>query len=134
MSVDMNMNILIVDDYKSMLGIIDNLLKQLGFKHVHQALDGETALRMLRELPFGLVISDWHMGAMSGLDLLKEVRTDARLAKLPFIMATAESKPESVAAAKAAGVNNYLIKPFNAETLRQKLKAVLGAFGSETHG
>ncbi len=130
MAVDMNMNILIVDDYKTMLRIIENLLKQLGFKNVQQATDGSMALKLLREsaAPFGLVISDWNMDPMTGLQLLKEVRADVKLKPTPFIMITAESKVENVAAAKEAGVNNYIVKPFNAETLKQKISAVLGAF------
>lgn len=130
MAVDMNMNVLIVDDYKTMLRIIENLLKQLGFKNVVQATDGSMALKMMREVnpAFGLVISDWNMEPMTGLQLLKEVRADNRLKPTPFIMVTAESKIENVAAAKEAGVNNYIVKPFNAETLKQKITAVLGAF------
>ncbi len=128
MAIDMNMNILIVDDYKTMLRIIENLLKQLGFKNVFQATDGSMALKMMHEQAYGLVISDWNMEPMTGLQLLKEVRADARLKGTPFIMVTAESKVENVAAAKEAGVNNYIVKPFNAETLKQKISAVLGAF------
>ena len=128
MAVDKNMNVLIVDDYKTMLRIIENLLKQLGFKNVHQATDGSAALKILREVPCGLVISDWNMQPMTGLQLLKEVRADERLKATPFIMITAESKTENVVAAKEAGVNNYIVKPFNAETLKQKISAVLGAF------
>ncbi len=128
MSVDMNMHILIVDDYKTMLRIIENLLKQLGFKNIHQATDGSMALRMLREASFGLIISDWNMEPMTGLQLLKEVRADNKLKGIPFIMVTAESKVENVAAAKEAGVNNYIVKPFNAETLKSKIAAVMGPF------
>lgn len=128
MAVDMNMNILIVDDYKTMLRIISNLLKQLGFKNIEEATDGSEALRKLREGNFGLVISDWNMVPMTGLQLLKEVRADAKLKPLPFIMVTAESKTENVVEAKTAGVSNYIVKPFNAETLKTKLTAVLGAF------
>ncbi len=128
MAVDMNMNVLIVDDYKTMLRIIENLLKQLGFKNVHQATDGSMALKVLRETQIGLIISDWNMQPMTGLQLLKEVRADSALKGLPFIMITAESKTENVIAAKEAGVNNYIVKPFNAETLKQKISAVLGAF------
>jgi two-component system chemotaxis response regulator CheY len=128
MPVDMNLNILIVDDYKTMLRIIENLLKQIGFKNIQQATDGTMALRMLRENTYGLVISDWNMEPMTGLQLLKEVRADEKLRGTPFIMVTAESKVENVAAAKEAGVNNYIVKPFNAETLKQKISAVLGAF------
>lgn len=128
MAVDMNMNILIVDDYKTMLRIISNLLKQLGFKNIEEATDGSEALRKLREGNFNLVISDWNMVPMTGLQLLKEVRADAKLKALPFIMVTAESKTENVVEAKTAGVSNYIVKPFNAETLKQKLVTVLGAF------
>jgi two-component system, chemotaxis family, chemotaxis protein CheY len=128
MAVDMNMNVLIVDDYKTMLRIIGNLLKQLGFKNVLEATDGSMALKTLRETPCGLVISDWNMAPMTGLELLKEVRADEKLKTVPFIMITAENKTENVVAAKAAGVNNYIVKPFNAETLKQKLTAVMGNF------
>ncbi len=128
MAVDMNMNVLIVDDYKTMLRIIENLLKQLGFKNVHQATDGSMALKVLRDMPVGLIISDWNMQPMTGLQLLKEVRADNAIKGTPFIMITAESKTENVVAAKEAGVNNYIVKPFNAETLKQKISAVLGAF------
>ncbi|GAB4196874.1 MAG: response regulator [Thalassobaculales bacterium] len=128
MAVDMNMNVLIVDDYKTMLRIIRNLLKQLGFNNVDEAVDGSTALQKLRTKNFGLVISDWNMEPMTGLQLLKEVRADARLKTLPFIMVTAESKTENVIAAKQAGVDNYIVKPFNAATLKHKMVAVLGNF------
>jgi two-component system chemotaxis response regulator CheY len=128
MSVDKNMNILVVDDYKTMLRIVRNLLKQLGFNNVDEATDGSVALQKLRDKKYGLVISDWNMEPMSGLQLLKEVRADSRLSDVPFIMVTAESKSENVVAAKEAGVTNYIIKPFNAETLKQKLTAVLGNF------
>ncbi|MDD4616109.1 MAG: response regulator [Alphaproteobacteria bacterium] len=128
MAVDMNMNVLIVDDYKTMLRIIENLLKQLGFRNVLQATDGSMALKVLRENQVGLIVSDWNMQPMTGLQLLKEVRADNALKPLPFIMITAESKTENVIAAKEAGVNNYIVKPFNAETLKQKIAAVLGAF------
>jgi len=125
MALDKNMNVLIVDDYKTMLRIIRNLLKQLEFDNVEEATDGSEALAKLRAGNFGLVISDWNMEPMTGLDLLKEVRADARLKHLPFIMITAKSKTENVVAAKAAGVSNYIVKPFNAETLREKIEKVL---------
>ena len=128
MALDKAMNVLIVDDYKTMLRIIRNLLKQLGFDNVDEASDGATALQRLREKDFGLVISDWNMEPMTGLQLLKEVRSDAKLAHIPFVMVTAESKTENVIAAKEAGVTNYIVKPFNAETLKQKLIAVFGPF------
>ncbi len=124
--LEMNMSILIVDDYKTMLRIIRNLLKQLGFSNVEEAQDGSAALQKLRDKGFGLIISDWNMEPMSGLQLLKEVRADVKLKDTPFIMITAESKSENVIAAKEAGVNNYIVKPFNAATLKGKLTAVLG--------
>ncbi|RMD65195.1 MAG: response regulator [Alphaproteobacteria bacterium] len=127
-AVDKNMPILIVDDYKTMLRIIRNLLKQLGFNNVDEATDGSQALQKLRDKEFGLVISDWNMEPMSGLQLLKEVRADTKLKELPFIMITAESKSENVIAAKEAGVSNYIVKPFNAATLKGKLVTVLGNF------
>ncbi|KKJ76518.1 MULTISPECIES: response regulator [Kiloniella] len=126
--VDMNMPILIVDDYKTMLRIVRNLLKQLGFNNVDEATDGSSALQKLRGKQYSLVISDWNMEPMSGLQLLKECRADAHLKDLSFIMVTAESKTENVIAAKQAGVNNYIVKPFNAATLKKKLIAVLGNF------
>ena len=123
--MDKNTQVLIVDDYKTMLRIIRNLLKQLGLENVDEATDGQDALAKLRSGNFGLVISDWNMAPMTGLDLLKEVRADPRLKDTPFIMITAESKTENVAAAKQAGVSNYIVKPFNAETLREKIEKVL---------
>ena len=128
MAVDMNMQILIVDDYKTMLRIIRNLLKQLGFNNVDEAADGATALQKLRQKDYSLVISDWNMDPMTGLQLLKEVRTDTKLKGMPFIMITAESKTENVVAAKEAGVSNYIVKPFNAATLKQKISSVIGNF------
>ncbi|MBL4894383.1 MAG: response regulator [Emcibacter sp.] len=128
MAVDKAMPILIVDDYKTMLRIIRNLLKQLGFNNVDEASDGAEALNKLRAKSYGLIISDWNMEPMTGYELLKEVRADDILKKTPFIMVTAESKTDNVIAAKKAGVNNYIVKPFNAATLKQKLAAVLGEF------
>jgi len=120
------MNVLIVDDYRTMLRIIRNLLKQIDFDNVDEATDGVQALTKLRAGNFGLVISDWNMEPMTGLQLLTEVRGDAKLKDTPFIMITAESKAENVVAAKAAGVSNYIVKPFNAETLKSKIEKVLG--------
>ncbi len=128
MAVDMNMSILIVDDYKTMLRIIRNLLKQLGFNAVDEAADGSAALSKMRTKKYGLVISDWNMEPMTGYQLLKEVRADDSLKSTPFIMITAESKTDNVIAAKKAGVNNYIVKPFNAETLKTKISTVLGDF------
>jgi len=128
MAVDLNMPVLIVDDYKTMLRIIRNLLKQIGFNNVDEATDGKAALEKMQQRKYGLVISDWNMEPMTGLELLKEVRADEGLRPTPFIMITAESKTENVIAAKEAGVNNYIVKPFNAATLKTKLTSVLGDF------
>jgi len=128
MAVDKAMSILIVDDYKTMLRIIRNLLKQLGFNNVDEASDGAEALNKMRSKSYGLIISDWNMEPITGYELLKEVRADDILKKTPFIMVTAESKTDNVIAAKKAGVNNYIVKPFNAATLKQKLSSVLGEF------
>jgi two-component system chemotaxis response regulator CheY len=124
MSVDLSMPILVVDDYNTMIRIIRNLLKQLGFEDIDDATDGSAALNKMRGKRYGLVISDWNMEPMTGYELLKEVRGDPGLAKTPFIMVTAESKTENVIAAKKAGVNNYIVKPFNAQTLKSKIEAV----------
>jgi len=124
MAVDMSMPVLVVDDYNTMIRIIRNLLKQLGFEDIDDASDGSAALSKLREKKYGLVISDWNMEPMTGYELLKEVRADPGLTKTPFIMVTAESKTENVIAAKKAGVNNYIVKPFNAQTLKTKIEAV----------
>ncbi len=119
-------HVLVVDDYNTMRRILRNLLSQIGFSNVEEAEDGSTGLRKLRERAFGLVISDWNMAPMSGLEFLKEVRSDGQLKDTPFIMITAESKTENVVAAKEAGVSNYIVKPFNADTLKKKIEAVLG--------
>ena len=128
MAVDKNMSILIVDDYKTMLKIVRNLLAQLGFTNVDEATDGNMAFTKLKEKKYGLVISDWNMEPVSGFELLKRVRADDQVKTVPFIMVTAESKTENVIAAKEAGVNNYIVKPFNGETLKGKLVSVLGEF------
>ncbi len=129
MAVDKNMNVLIVDDYSTMLRIIKNLLKQLGFNNVDEATDGSMAFEKIKAKTYGLVISDWNMEPMTGLELLKQVRASTEAFRtVPFIMVTAESKTENVIMAKQAGVNNYIVKPFNAETLKSKIAAVLGDF------
>ena len=107
--------------------IIRNLLKQLGFEEVDDASDGTAALARLKNRKYGLVISDWNMEPMTGYELLRHVRADEALRTTPFIMVTAESKTENVIAAKKAGVNNYIVKPFNAATLKSKIEAVCGA-------
>jgi two-component system, chemotaxis family, chemotaxis protein CheY len=124
MALDPATPVLVVDDYATMVRIIRNLLKQIGFADVDDASDGSTALAKMHAKRYGLVISDWNMEPMTGFDLLKEVRGDPNLAMTPFIMVTAESKTENVIAAKKAGVNNYIVKPFNAATLKSKIEAV----------
>ena len=127
MAVDLSMPILVVDDYNTMIRIIRNLLRQLGFQDIDDANDGTAALAKMRDKKYGLVISDWNMEPMTGYELLKQVRSDPGLYATPFIMVTAESKTENVIAAKQAGVNNYIVKPFNAQTLKSKIDAVFGA-------
>jgi two-component system chemotaxis response regulator CheY len=129
MAVDKTMNILVVDDYSTMRRIIRNLLNQLGFPNIDEATDGSMALGMVGQKKYGLIVSDWNMEPMSGLDLLKGIRGGTSENKtVPFIMVTAESKTENVIMAKQAGVNNYIVKPFNAETLKGKIAAVIGEF------
>lgn len=128
MSLNPETNVLIVDDYKTMLRVIRNLLTQIGLVNVDEATDGQMALAMLGQKKYDLVISDWNMEPMSGIDLLKNVRATANATqKVPFIMVTAENKMENIVAAKQAGVNNYIVKPFSAETLRSKIESVMGA-------
>lgn len=128
MAVDMKMPILIVDDYKTMLRIVRNLLSKLGFSDIDEATDGTDALEKLKSRRYGLIISDWNMQPMTGYELLQKVRANDSTKSLPFVMVTAESKVENVIAARKAGVNNYIIKPFSAEVLKAKLKTVLGDF------
>ena len=124
MAVDTSMPILVVDDYSTMIRIIRNLLRQLGFQDIDDASDGSLALSKMHIKRYSLVISDWNMEPMTGYELLKQVRSDPSLSATPFIMVTAESKTENVIAAKKAGVNNYIVKPFNAATLKNKIEAV----------
>ncbi len=124
MALDTTMPILVVDDYQTMIRIIKNLLKQLGFEDVDEASDGSEALSKMRQKRYSLIISDWNMQPMTGYELLKQMRSDDGLKQTPFIMVTAESKTENVIAAKKAGVSNYIVKPFNAQTLKSKIDAV----------
>ncbi len=126
MAVDKSMNVLVIDDYKTMVRIVRNLMDQLGFKNIDEAGDGPTALEMIRNKTYGLVLSDWNMQPMTGYDLLKAVRADERTKNVPFVMVTAEAKTENVIAARQAGCNNYIIKPFTLAVLKQKLTTVLG--------
>lgn len=128
MAVDLSMPVLVVDDYQTMIRIIRNLLTQIGFKNIDEAKNGRQALKKMQGGRNGLVISDWNMEPMTGFELLQQVRASDQLKATPFIMITAESKTENVIAAKKAGVNNYIVKPFNAGTLKGKVKGVLGDF------
>jgi len=127
-AVDMNMNILVVDDFKTMRRILTNLLGQLGFNNVLTANNGQEALQKLLNEDVDFVISDWNMEPVTGLELLREIRGSDKLKNLPFIMVSAENKMEAILAAKQAGVSNYIVKPFNAETLQKEMVSVLGPF------
>jgi two-component system, chemotaxis family, chemotaxis protein CheY len=116
MALDPSIPVLVVDDYSTMVRIIRNLLGQLGFADVDDARDGQSALAKMHTRRYGLVISDWNMEPMTGYDLLRQVRADPGLGEIPFIMVTAESKTENVIAAKKAGVSNYIVKPFDAQS------------------
>ena len=120
-----DMKFLVVDDFSTMRRIIKNLLHDLGYQNVTEADDGQTALPMLQAGSFDFLITDWNMPGMPGLDLLKAVRADAKLAKMPVLMLTAESKREQIIEAAQAGVNGYVIKPFTAVTLKEKIDKIL---------
>ena len=122
MALDFNLPVLVVDDYRTMVRIIRNVLRQLGCEDVDGASDGSAALEMMHDKGYGLVISDWNMAPMTGYDLLREVRKDGDLSGTPFIMVTADSTSENQVAANRAGVSDYLLKPFNAATLRSKIE------------
>ena len=121
-----DLKFLVVDDFSTMRRIIKNLLNDLGYPNVEEADDGKTALPMLQAGSFDFLITDWNMPGMPGLDLIKAVRGDAKLAKMPVLMLTAEAKREQIIEAAQAGVNGYVIKPFTAETLKEKLDKILG--------
>jgi len=125
--VQPNLNFLVVDDFSTMRLIIKNLLHDLGYANVTEADDGNTALPLLKEGNFDFLITDWNMPGMPGLELLKQVRADARLAKLPVLMLTAEDKREQIVEAAQAGVSGYVIKPFTAATLKEKIDKILAA-------
>lgn len=122
--MDKNMKILVVDDFSTMRRIIKNLLRDLGFTSMEEADDGSTALPMLKSGNFDFLITDWNMPIMEGIDLLKEVRADPELADLPVLMVTAEARREQIVAAAEAGVNGYIVKPFTAQTLDQKIAKI----------
>jgi two-component system chemotaxis response regulator CheY len=127
MRVQQNLNFLVVDDFSTMRRIIKNLLHDLGYANVTEADDGTTALPLLKEGKFDFLITDWNMPGMPGLELLKQVRADARLSKMPVLMLTAEAKREQIVEAAQAGVSGYVIKPFTAATLKEKIDKILAA-------
>jgi len=128
--VDKNMKILIVDDFSTMRRIIKNLLRDLGFTNTEEADDGTTALPMLQTGKFDLLVTDWNMPGMQGIDLLRAVRADEKLANLPVLMVTAEQKREQIIEAAKAGVNGYIVKPFTAQTLKEKLEKIFERVGA----
>ena len=122
--MDVNIKILVVDDFSTMRRILKRALKEMGFTNIFEADDGTTALRALKEEKIGLILADWNMPNMSGLDLLKAVKADDNLKATPFIMVTAEAQKQYILEAAKAGVNNYVIKPFTPETLKEKIEKV----------
>lgn len=127
--MDKNMKILVVDDFSTMRRIIKNLLKDLGFSNIQEADDGSTALPMLQQGDFDFVVTDWNMPGMQGIDLLRAIRSDDSLKHLPVLMVTAEAKKEQIVAAAQAGVNGYVVKPFTAATLKEKLEKIFERLG-----
>jgi two-component system chemotaxis response regulator CheY len=122
--MDTNMDVLVVDDASAMRRIVRGLLKELGFKNIREADNGQVALDELKKRKADLVVSDWNMPEMSGIDLLRAIRSDEALKNIPVLMVTAEAKKENILAAVQAGVNNYIVKPFNAQTLQEKLSKI----------
>ena len=127
--MDKNMKILIVDDFSTMRRIIKNLLRDLGFNNTQEADDGTTALPMLQAGGFDFLVTDWNMPGMQGIDLLKAVRADSSIADLPVLMVTAEAKKEQIVLAAEAGVNGYVVKPFTAQTLQEKIDKIFDRIG-----
>ncbi len=122
---DINLNFLVVDDFPTMRRIIRNLLKELGYSNVDEAEDGSVALKKLRNGNFDFVISDWNMPVMDGMELLRSIRADAALAKLPVLMVTAEAKKENIIEAAQSGASGYVVKPFSVSTLDEKINKIL---------
>jgi len=132
-ALNKNMKILIVDDFSTMRRIIKNLLRDLGFSNTSEADDGNTALPMLKSGSFDFLVSDWNMPGMQGIDLLKAVRSDPDLSTLPVLLVTAESKKEQIIEAAQAGVNGYIVKPFNATTLKEKIEKIFERIDAENN-
>ncbi|SFN70894.1 two-component system, chemotaxis family, response regulator CheY [Formivibrio citricus] len=126
---DQNMRFLVVDDFSTMRRIVRNLLKELGFSNVDEAEDGQVALHKLKNSQFDFVVTDWNMPNMTGIELLKAIRADAQLKHLPVMMVTAEAKKENIIEAATAGASSYIVKPFTAATLDEKLKKVFATMG-----
>ncbi|MFZ5586603.1 MAG: chemotaxis response regulator CheY [Thermodesulfobacteriota bacterium] len=124
MAIDTKMKVLVVDDFSTMRRIVKNILRQLGFENIVEADDGETAMRKLESERIDFIISDWNMPKMSGLELLKWVRSHEEFKDLPFLMVTAEAQKENVLEAVKAKVSNYIVKPFTAETLSEKIEKI----------
>jgi len=124
--MDLNMKVLIVDDFATMRRIVKNILKQIGFTNIFEAEDGKSALKMLQSDKFDLVMCDWNMPEMPGIELLGKVRADEQLKGIPFVMVTAEAQKDNIIEAVKAGVNSYIVKPFTAEIVEQKLKKLFG--------
>ncbi len=124
--MDLNMKVLVVDDFATMRRIIKNVLKQIGFSKINEADDGKSALKELKKEEYDLVLCDWNMPEMSGLDLLIAMKSDDQLKGIPFVMVTAEAQKDNILEAVKTGVNNYIVKPFTADTVEQKLKKVFG--------
>ena len=125
--MDLNMKILIVDDFATMRKILKNILKQIGFKNISEADDGKSALKILKKENFDLILSDWNMPEISGLELLNRVKSDNELKNIPFVMVTAEAQKDNILEAVKAGVNSYILKPFTPETVREKLNKIFGS-------
>jgi two-component system chemotaxis response regulator CheY len=123
-NIDFRMKVLVADDFATMRKIVRNILKQIGFDNIVEAEDGQAAVQVLRNENIGLVVTDWNMPNMSGLELLEKIRSDPKTAHLPVLMVTAEGLKENVVVAVKAGVNNYVVKPFTAEILQEKIEQI----------
>ena len=128
-TLNKNMKVLVVDDFSTMRRIVKNLLRDLGFTNIHEADDGNTALPMLQTGHFDFVLTDWNMPGMQGIDLLKAIRSDAKLAHIPVLLITAEAKKDQIIMAAQAGVNGYIVKPFTAGTLETKIDKIFERLG-----
>ena len=128
--IDFRMKVLVVDDFATMRKIVRNILKQIGFEDITEAEDGNAALRVLKNEKIGLVVTDWNMPNMSGLELLQEIRRNGQTQKIPVLMVTAEGLKENVMEAVKAGVNNYVVKPFTAEVLQEKIETIFKKLAS----